>query len=74
MRAGTAIFAGEHGGEPVGHVTSGAYGPSIERPMSMGYVASGHSGEGTVLYGEVRGKRMPVTVAAMPFRPATYKR
>jgi len=74
MRAGTALFAGAEGGDPIGTVTSGAYGPSIERPMSMGYVASAHATEGTTLYGEVRGKRMPVTVAPMPFRAATYKR
>jgi aminomethyltransferase len=29
---------------------------------------------GTKLDGEVRGKRLPVTVAAMPFQPTTYKR
>ncbi|MCR8726747.1 glycine cleavage system aminomethyltransferase GcvT [Frigidibacter sp. ROC022] len=74
MRAGTAIFAAESGGEPIGAVTSGAYGPSIERPMSMGYVTSAHAAEGTALWGEVRGRRLPVTVAPLPFRPATYKR
>jgi aminomethyltransferase len=74
MRAGTEIFAAEAGGEAVGHVTSGAYGPSIERPLSMGYVAAGLAAAGRELWGEVRGRRMPVRVAAMPFREATYKR
>ncbi|MDJ1015021.1 MAG: glycine cleavage system aminomethyltransferase GcvT [Paracoccaceae bacterium] len=71
MRAGTEIFAGD---AAIGAVTSGAYGPTIERPMSMGYVSTQHAGTGTVLDGEVRGKRMPVTVADMPFRPARFKR
>jgi aminomethyltransferase len=74
MRAGTAIFATEDAAGPIGIVTSGAYGPSVERPISMGYVETPSSGLGTTVYGEVRGKRMPATVAAMPFRPATYKR
>ncbi len=74
MRAGTELYAGAEGGDAIGSVTSGAYGPSIERPLSMGYVASAHAADGTTLYGEVRGKRMPVTTAPMPFRPATYKR
>lgn len=74
MRAGTPLFAGPEGGDEIGAVTSGAYGPSIERPMSMGYLAAAFSGLGTTVYGEVRGKRMPATVAAMPFRPAGYKR
>ncbi|MEE3316965.1 MAG: glycine cleavage T C-terminal barrel domain-containing protein, partial [Pseudomonadota bacterium] len=55
-------------------VTSGAFGPSIERPMSMGYVTSEHATIGTTVYGEVRGKRLPATVADLPFRPSTYKR
>ncbi|MEQ9039686.1 MAG: glycine cleavage system aminomethyltransferase GcvT [Silicimonas sp.] len=71
MRAGTEIYAGD---AKVGQVTSGAFGPSLEGPMSMGYVATGHSRTGTTLEGDVRGKRMPVTVADMPFRPSNFKR
>ena len=71
MRAGTELFAGD---THVGTVTSGAYGPSLEAPMSMGYVATDHAKTGTKLEGEVRGKRLPVTVADLPFRPANYKR
>ncbi len=74
MRAGTPLFAEVTGGDPIGEVTSGAYGPSIARPMSMGYVPTGLATVGTAVFGEVRGKRLPATVAAMPFRPATYKR
>ena len=74
MREGTLLFAEAEGGASVGRVTSGAYGPTIEGPMSMGYVPSHLAAEDTTLYGEVRGKRQPVTVAAMPFIPANFKR
>jgi aminomethyltransferase len=74
MRAGTELFAAETGGEPIGTVTSGAFGPSIEGPMSMGYVAPAHAASGTAIWGEVRGKRLPATICDMPFRPTTYKR
>ena len=74
MRAHTQLYATAEGGEPIGEVTSGAYGPSIEAPMSMGYVAIEHSPDGVRLFGDVRGKRQPVTVSPMPFRPSTYKR
>ena len=74
MRDGTQLFATEAADTPIGQVTSGAFGPSIERPMSMGYVTIDHAETGTKIFGEVRGKRQPVTVADMPFRPATYKR
>ncbi len=74
MRAGTALFADDTGGEPIGIVTSGAFGPTLETPVSMGYVATEFATTGTEIYGEVRGKRLPVQVADMPFRPSTYKR
>lgn len=74
MREGTVLFAAEEGGDPIGTVTSGGFGPSVEAPVSMGYVSIGLAAEGTKIWGEVRGKRLPVTVAALPFRPATYKR
>jgi len=74
MRAHTALFAAEDGGEAVGEITSGAFGPSIGWPMSMGYVPADLAAEGTALWGEVRGKRLPVSVAPLPFQAQTYKR
>ena len=71
MREGVEIFAGD---TAVGRVTSGGFGPSVEAPIAMGYVSAAQAALGTVLEGEVRGKRMPLTVAAMPFQPNTYKR
>ena len=72
MREGTELF--DPDGTPLGEITSGGFGPSLNAPMAMGYVAASHAMIGTALEGEVRGKRLPVTVAAMPFHPTTYKR
>ncbi len=74
MREGTELFADASSADPIGKVTSGAFGPTIEGPMSMGYVTTAHAAEGTTVFGEVRGKRLPATITAMPFRPSTYKR
>lgn len=74
MRGETPLFAAEDSADQIGIVTSGAFGPTIQMPMSMGYVDTSFAEQGTILWGEVRGKRMPVTVAAMPFRPSTFKR
>jgi aminomethyltransferase len=74
MRAGTAIFAAEAGGEAVGHVTSGGFGPSLDRPVAMGYLAGSFARLGTRLWGEVRGRRLPVAAAALPFHPHSYRR
>ncbi|WP_084860533.1 glycine cleavage system aminomethyltransferase GcvT [Salibaculum halophilum] len=73
MRAGTPLFADEDATTPVGAVTSGAHGPSIGAAISMGYVGTAHASLGTPLWGEVRGKRLPVTVCDLPFRPSSYK-
>jgi preprotein translocase subunit YajC len=54
-------------------VTSGGFGPSIERPMAMAYLPAGLA-EGTVVYGEVRGRRLPAVIVPMPFQPNRYKR
>jgi aminomethyltransferase len=73
MREGTEIFASAEGGTPIGAVTSGGFGPSIEAPMAMAYLPADLS-EGAVVYGEVRGKRLPAVIAPMPFQPNRYKR
>lgn len=72
MREGTAL-CGEDGAA-LGTVTSGGFGPSVEAPIAMGYVASEFATTGTRLAGEVRGKLLPLIVAEMPFQPTTYKR
>ena len=59
---------------PLGEVTSGGFGPSVEAPVAMGYVAASLAAIGTELLGEVRGKHLPVTVVPLPFQPTTYKR
>ena len=58
----------------IGWVTSGAYGPSLAAPMAMGYVPGDLAAIGTRLFAEVRGRKLPVTVSAMPFVKAKYKR
>ncbi len=72
MREGTELFAPD--GTPVGTVTSGGFGPSVQAPVAMGYVATHFAATGTALEGDVRGKRLAVTVCDLPFQPTTYKR
>lgn len=71
MREGTRLFEGD---AEVGLVTSGGFGPSCNAPVAMGYVPARLAATGTQLLGEVRGKLLPLAVAAMPFHPTTYKR
>ena len=59
-------------GVQIGEVTSGGFGPSINAPVAMGYVAKRCSTPGTALYALVRNKPLPVTVTPMPFSPHRY--
>ncbi len=72
MREGVVLFALD--GTPVGRVTSGGFAPSLQVPIAMGYVATHLAGTGTALEGDVRGRRLAVTVSDLPFQPTTYKR
>ena len=74
MREGVALFDAATGGSLIGQVTSGGFGPTIGGPVAMGYVSANHSTIGTELWGEVRGKRMPLSVAKLPFVAANFKR
>lgn len=74
VRGGAEIFADETSSAPVGMVTSGGFGPTADRPVAMGYVAASLSEPGTRLFAEVRGKRLPVAVATLPFITPRYKR
>ncbi|MGZ8368986.1 MAG: glycine cleavage system aminomethyltransferase GcvT [Rhodoplanes sp.] len=74
VRGGTIIYPAEHGGEPIGTVTSGGFGVSVGAPVAMGYVEPALAQPGTTLFADVRGKRLPVRVAALPFVPARFKR
>lgn len=74
MREGTPIFEGSEGGAPIGAVTSGGFAPSLDRPVAMGYLPAAFAHPGQTVWGEVRGRRLPATVTALPFRPSTYRR
>jgi aminomethyltransferase len=74
VRAGAALFRGEADAVPAGIVTSGGFGVSLDAPIAMGYVPIEATAPGTRLFAEVRGKRLPVVVAELPFVPPHYKR
>jgi aminomethyltransferase len=74
VREGVALFADTTSTEPIGKVTSGGFGPSVNAPVAMGYLTTALSAVGTQVFAELRGQRLPLKVAAMPFVQNTYKR
>jgi aminomethyltransferase len=74
VREGAALFADDASIEPIGAVTSGGFGPSLNAPVAMGYLPASLAAPGTQVFAEVRGQRLPLKVATTPFVPNTYKR
>jgi aminomethyltransferase len=71
-REGAEIVSAD--GAPIGVVTSGGFGPSVNGPIAMGYVARAHAAVGTPLNLMVRGKPLSARVVTLPFHPHAYYR
>lgn len=61
-------------GQPIGKVTSGLLGPTIDQPIAMGYVPPEFAALGSQVNAIVRGKPVAMQVVAMPFVPTHYFR
>jgi aminomethyltransferase len=72
VREGAQLFDAQ--GHKLGHVTSGTLAPTVNQPIAMAYLAANHAAAGHEVYAEVRGKRLPMRVAPMPFAPHRYHR
>ncbi len=72
VRDGTVLESFE--GAAIGQVTSGLLGPTVDRPIAMGYVALAYAEPGTRIQAVVRGKPVPMEVSTLPFVPAHYYR
>jgi len=68
-----AVVVDAHG-RKLGHVTSGTLSPTLGEPIAMAYLAANHALPHHEVYAEVRGKRQPMRVSAMPFTPHRYFR
>ncbi|WP_017430309.1 glycine cleavage system aminomethyltransferase GcvT [Vreelandella jeotgali] len=51
----------------IGVVTSGGFGPSVGKPVAMGYVKRDFEAPDTPVFALVRGKKRAMTVSKMPF-------
>lgn len=64
-RAGYAVVAED--GSVLGEITSGALSPTLGHPIAMAYLTPSSAEEGTAVFLDVRGTRIPATVTALPF-------
>jgi aminomethyltransferase len=71
-REGTEII--DDDGAVVGRITSGGFGPSVDGPIAMGYVATASAALGTGVRLIVRGMPRPARIVPLPFVPHRYYR
>jgi aminomethyltransferase len=71
-REGTEIIGED--GTVIGRITSGGFGPSVDGPVAMGYVAAEQAALGTSLKLMVRGTPRPARIVPLPFVPHRYHR
>ena len=74
IRAGALLYADPSAIHSIGKVTSGGYGPSVGSPVAMGYVPNALAAPNSLVFADVRGKRLPVEVTNLPFAAHRYKR
>ncbi len=70
LRAGTGLFNEQQ--EQIGHITSGGYSPTLEKPVAMGYVRTEYIQTGTCLVASSRGKEYKIAVTELPFVTHRY--
>ncbi|MFC3674243.1 glycine cleavage system aminomethyltransferase GcvT [Ferrovibrio xuzhouensis] len=69
-REGTEVL--NEAGDKIGVITSGGFGPSVDAPVAMGYVATEYAKAGTPLGLLVRGKTLPAKTCPLPFITKRY--
>ncbi|MBL8287434.1 MAG: glycine cleavage system aminomethyltransferase GcvT [Rubrivivax sp.] len=72
VREGAPIF--DSHGRRLGTVTSGTLAPTVNQPIAMAYLTQEHALAHHEVLAEVRGKRVPMRVQALPFTPHRYHR
>lgn len=70
VRAGAPLL--DEAGTDIGVVTSGGYGPTVESGVALGLVSV--AAANGPIFANVRGKKIPMQKAKLPFVPHQYKR
>jgi aminomethyltransferase len=69
-RQHTAVV--DAGGNAIGEISSGGFGPSVGGPVAMAYVAAPHAAEGTAVGLAIRGQVHAGRLVKLPFVPHRY--
>ena len=73
IREGCKLFGTIESEVSIGSVTSGGFSPTLQKPISLGYINSDFAIKDNEIFAEVRGKRMRLLVTSLPFVKTKYK-
>ncbi|MBH69319.1 MAG: glycine cleavage system protein T [Rhodospirillaceae bacterium] len=71
-RGGTKLIS--HDGDKIGEITSGGFGPTLGRPIAMGFIDRRFSDIGSSVLLLIRGNLHPAQITKLPFVHPNYKR
>lgn len=74
VRAGAPLLHAEGDETPVGMVTSGGFGPTVQAPIAMGYLPTDLTVPGQAIFTVLRNQSLKLEVAPLPFIPTRFKR
>ena len=74
MREGVELFKDLNDMTPIGRITSGGFGPTVQKAISMGYIETDYASVGTKIFADIRGKRMEASITTLPFTNLNFKR
>ena len=74
MREGVELFKDLNDMTPIGRITSGGFGPTVQKAISMGYIQTDYASVGTKIFADIRGKRMEASITTLPFTNLNFKR
>ncbi|MEM6603845.1 MAG: glycine cleavage T C-terminal barrel domain-containing protein, partial [Pseudomonadota bacterium] len=72
IRQGADIFDAKN--NKIGYISSGSFSPTLEKPISMGYIAPEFRLNGKDIFAELRGKMVPLQLTRLPFVAHRYVR
>ena len=68
------LFRSVKDSHTLGVVTSGSYGPSVDKSIALAYVEAPHAAVGADLGVDIRGQARPARVVKTPFHPSRVKK
>ncbi len=74
IRGGNKVFNHETGGDEVGRVTSGGFGPTVNGPIAVGYIKADEVRKNPVLFCEGRRSRLPINIHLRRFVGTSFSK